>query len=165
MPPPLPPDKRAAILATIKAGGTCRGIARQHGVSPSTVRSIAHDAGLTNAFERTQTAAATRAKQADNRARRVDLSTLLLDDAHRLRAQLWQPCTIGAFGGRNNVWTDTELPEPTFGDKRAILASVNSAVRNHLDLERVDADGGADELGSLLGSLFDNLQARHGTGD
>lgn len=165
MPAPLPDDKRTAILASIQAGGTCRGVAREHSVSPDTVRRIASEAGIAQPFARTKTENATRAKQADNRARRADLSSLLLDDAHRLRTQLWEPCIIGAFGGRENVWTDTQLPEPTFGDKRAILASVHTAVRDHLDLERVDADSGADEIGSLLGSLFDNLQARHGRGD
>lgn len=163
MPAPLDPELRAAILTDIRAGKTRNDIARQHGVSPSTVSKIASSNGLK--FDRTQTAAATRAKKADNAARRAQLSALLLEDAHRLRAQLWQPCTIGAFGGRDNVWTDTQLPEPTFSDKRAILASVHTAVRDHLDLERIDTDNGANEIGSLLGSLFDTLQARHGTGD
>jgi transposase-like protein len=161
VPAPLDPTKRTAITNAIRAGGTCRGIAREHGVSPDTVRRIAADAGITNPFARTRTAAATRAKVADNKARRAELSALLLDDAHRLRVQLWQPCTIGSFGGRDNVWTDTELPEPTFADKRAIITAVNTAVRSHLEIERVDSDAGVDHAKSMLGALAEGLRTAY----
>ncbi|MFC7739715.1 hypothetical protein ACFQXA_37715 [Nocardiopsis composta] len=103
MPPRLPDDVRAAILDDIRAGGTCRGIARKHGVGPATVASIAKENGLNGAFERTQTEAATRAKTADNRARRAALSAGLLEDAERLRERAWEPYThyVAGKAGRS----------------------------------------------------------------
>lgn len=71
MPAPLEPDVRAAILDDIRAGGTCRGIARTHGVAASTVAKIARAEGLTDAFERAQTKSATQAKMADNKQARA----------------------------------------------------------------------------------------------
>lgn len=151
-------EKRAAIIADIRAGGTCRGIATKHGVSPGSVANFAKEAGLNDAFERTSTERATRAKQADNRSRRAQLAADLLSDAERLRKQLWEPTTIGAFGGRDGEWHTAEVEEPPFADKRAILSSVQTAVRAHTELEKVDATGSADGAKSMLGKLFDGVK-------
>lgn len=78
MPPPLDPQLRAAIAEAIKAGGKRNEIAREHGVSPSTVSKIARDDGLTSAFDRTQTKNATEAARADNAARRAQLAEKLI---------------------------------------------------------------------------------------
>lgn len=151
-------ETRAAILEDIRAGGTCRGIAKKYKVSPGSVANIAKEAGLSGAFERTSTEKATRAKQADNRARRAQLASDLLGDAERLRKQLWESTTIGAFGGRDGEWHTAEVEEPPFADKRAILTSVQTAVRAHTELEKVDATGSADGAKSMLGNLFAGLK-------
>lgn len=78
MPPPIPDTKRAQILGDIKAGGTCRGIARQHGVSRTTVSKLAQDAGLDDAFGRQQTKKATAASVADSASRRAKLAENLI---------------------------------------------------------------------------------------
>jgi hypothetical protein len=135
-------------------------IAREVGLSGSTVSGIIRDAPDVS-FDRTATAEATEAARVDAAERRAELSLALLEDAHRLRAQLWQPCTVGAFGGRDNVWTETRLAEPTFADKRAILTAVGNAVRDHVRLEQVDSDGGAAEAGSMLADLMTGIQAAH----
>ncbi|MFY7065984.1 hypothetical protein ACOQFV_08995 [Nocardiopsis changdeensis] len=150
--------KRAAIISDIRAGGTCRGIAKKHGVSPGSVANFAKEAGLNDAFERTSTENATRAKQADNRARRAQLASDLLSDAERLRKQLWEPTTIGAFGGRDGEWHTAEVEEPPFADKRAILTSVQTAVRASAELEKVDAANSADGAKSMLGNLFASVK-------
>lgn len=134
-------------------------IARQIGCADSTLSKIAARLGLS--FDRTRTAEATRAKQVDAAARRADLSATLLEDAHRLRAQLWEPTRHGSFGGKDNVWSEIELDEPTFADKRNILSAVSTAVRDHIRLTEVDADGGAAEHGSMLAELMTGLQAAH----
>ncbi|MFL1440408.1 hypothetical protein [Nocardiopsis protaetiae] len=156
MPPRIDDDKRAAIVTDLNAGKTRNQIARDHNVSPSTVSKIAQEEQ--HAFDRTQTIHATRAKQADNRARRAQLASDLLGDAERLRKQLWEPARHGAFGGRDNVWSEVELDEPTFGDKRAILTSVQTAVRASAELEKVDATSTSDGAKSMLGKLFDGVK-------
>jgi len=151
-------EQRASILAAIRAGGSCRGIAKDHGVSPGSVTNIAREAQLTEAFERTSTEKATRAKQADNRSRRAQLAADLLSDAEKLRRQLWEPTTIGAFGGREGDWHTAEVDEPPFSDKRAILSSVQTAIRSHTELEKVDSTGSSDDAVSMLGDLASKLK-------
>jgi transposase-like protein len=159
VPPRIPDDKRAAILADIRAGElSARAIGRKHGVAQSSVSLIAQQNRENDAFDRTKTERATRAKQADNRSRRAQLAADLLSDAERLRKQLWEPTTIGAFGGRDGEWHTAEVEEPPFADKRAILTSVQTAVRAHTELEKVDATGSADGAKSMLGNLFANLK-------
>ncbi|MGW9210962.1 helix-turn-helix domain-containing protein [Embleya sp. NPDC055664] len=66
MPPRIDDTVRAAILADVAAGTlSCRVIAKQHGVSPSTVSKLAAEAGPADAFERTQTQKATAAATVD----------------------------------------------------------------------------------------------------
>lgn len=160
MPPPIEPGKRAAIEAAIRSGGTCRGIAREYGVSPASVRNIATQAGITEAFERTATARATAAKQADNAARRAALGQALLDDAARLRERLWQPSVQLLVNG------DTvTLDLPPARDVRDFMTGVQSGVKAHLDLDRHDSDDGAKDAASLVKALAAGLQVAAGVLD
>lgn len=143
MPAPLPDDKRAAILADIKAGtGTCRGIARKHGVSRSTVSKIASDAGLTDAFGRQQTKAATEARIADAAAERASLSTDSLAAARAALAHMYEALSKASA-------RDAAVIFGIFVDK-------------HLALERHDSGADVDQAASLLGAILSDLQARHG---
>jgi len=76
VPRPLDPDKRAAILDDIRAGKARNVIARDHGVSPSTVSKVAHENGHT--FDRSQTKDATAAAVADHASRRAALAERLI---------------------------------------------------------------------------------------
>ncbi|MCM2394348.1 hypothetical protein [Streptomyces albipurpureus] len=88
MPPRIPADTRAAILADIQAGHlSCRAIAKAHGVSPSTVSKLAADAIPVDAFERSQTKKATEAATADAASRRAVLGTAWLSLAEEAVAQ------------------------------------------------------------------------------
>lgn len=157
MPPPISDEKRAAIATDLQDDTKSRNqIARDHDVSPSTVSKIAGEEHRT--FDRTQVIHATRAKQADNKSRRAQLAADLLSDAEKLRKQLWEPTTIGAFGGREGDWHTADVKEPPFADKRAILSSVQTAVRSHVELEKVDSTGSSDDAVSMLGDLASKLK-------
>lgn len=157
---PVDQATRARVRELAADGWGRNRIAREVGLSGSTVSGIIRDAPDVS-FDRTATAEATEAARVDAASRRAELSAALLEDAHRLRAQLWQPARHGSFGGKENVWSEVTLDEPTFADKRAILAAVGNAVRDHVKLEQVDADGGAAEAGSMLADLMTGLQAAH----
>jgi transposase-like protein len=76
MPPRMAPNLRAAILEDLRAGGhTCRGLARKHGVSTASVRKVARDNGITDAFSREKTKKATEARQADHAAVLAELAS------------------------------------------------------------------------------------------
>jgi hypothetical protein len=145
VPPRIPDDKRTAILADINSGTKGRNqIARDHGVSVGTVTNLAKGSGSTDAFDRSQTKTATAAVTADNRARRVAEAEAAIRDAPAARLQI-----LAADNGR---------------DAQGWAVAYGILIDKHVVLERHDAtDPGV--MGSLLGTLLDGLQAKHGTGD
>lgn len=137
-------------------------IARRIRRAQSTVSKIAAELGLT--FDRSRTKAATEAKVADAKARRAQLASDLLDDAQRLRAQLWAPCELVKIGGKDNVPTRTSLDQPLFEDQLRIVQATGLAAERHARLVELDRDDGTSEVASLLGGLLAGMQERHGTG-
>ncbi len=165
MPPRLPDDKRAAILADIRSGilGNRR-IADKHEVAPSTVSRLAAEAGIVGAFERSQTKNATEAVIADSRALRAATARRLIAKANDLLDQMDQPHIVFNIGGKDNIYTEQLMDRPPTGDLRNLMVTAATAIDKHIVLERHDAtDPGA--MGSLLGSLLEGLQQKHGTGD
>lgn len=158
MPAPLDPDKRAAIAEAIRTGASRNAIAREHGVSGSTVTAIAKAEGLTDAFDRSATKRATEAKNADTSSRRAELKALLVEDAHRLLAQLWAPCEYLHFGGKDNTLGRVELDQPTFEQQRNIMASFGIAVDKVAVLAKLDAGGGVEEAAGLIRDLVDSIR-------
>lgn len=143
MPAPIPEHTKQAILADIRAGQKSRAqIARDHGVSAGSVTNIARRAGLTDAFDRSATKNATAAAMADNAARRARLTQRLV--------------TLAEISLDRAV---AELSETTARDAAVVLGI---AVDKHIALERHDAGADADQAASLLGTLLNDLQARHG---
>jgi hypothetical protein len=151
LPAPIDPAKRAAIITAIKAGGSCRGIAREHAVSASTVTKIAKDEQLTGAFERAQTAKATRAKQFDAAAARAQLVQDLYGDAQRFRARGWSEYTqvVGGPGGAELVTTKL----PPLRDQQSAYTSLAICVDKAVKLEAADAGDGSSSAKSLLGQI------------
>jgi hypothetical protein len=156
---PLDPVKRAAILADIEARQLGRNaIARKHRCGLGTVSTIAHEASIYDAFDRTQTARATADRQADMKARRAQLAEDLLDDAERLRDRLFDPYTA-AVSGREGVEKVT-LEEPDAASLRNIMTSIAVALDKHVVLDKHDQDGGMAEVGSMLDGLLDKFGLR-----
>lgn len=141
MPKPLDPVLRAAIVEAIKAGGTRNQIARDLGVSPSTVSKIARDDGLTSAFDRSQTKNATEAAKADNAALRAATSRRFLEECNRFLDDLHAPILVWNFGGKDNTFNSKELPKPSTADKRNLITSAAVAIDKHLAVEKHDNSG------------------------
>jgi hypothetical protein len=141
-------------VAELHAKGLSRNaIAEATGRSGRTVSRIADQLGLN--FERTRTAAATAAKVADGKARRAALAVALLDDAERLRTQLFAPTKAFNFGGKDNTYAETTLDQPTFSDQRNIMQAVATAVDRSVKLDEYDAgqDAGGSEVDRWLTGL------------
>jgi hypothetical protein len=165
VPPRIPDDKRAAILADVKAGKLgARQVAAKHSVAPSTVTKLAKDAGIVDAFERAQTKNATAAAQIDNKAMRVLAAQRLIVKAHETLDQMDAPHLVFNFGGKDNTYEEHLLSKPPTGDLRNLMVITATAIDKHLVLERHDANE-PDAAGSLLGALLTGLQQKHGTGD
>jgi transposase-like protein len=160
MPKPLSARKRNAVLADIRAardnGSSAGKIARDHSIARSTVTKIAADNGLADAFERTQTSKAARAKQLDNKAKRAQLQSDLLDDAQKLRKRAWEPYKIVIGGPEGAEIVTLELPP--LPDVRAAYTSIGIIADKDRAYERDKADGGGvDHAKSMLGRLFTGL--------
>lgn len=166
MPPPISPDKRDAILTDIRAGEkSCRQIARDHKVSPSTVSDLAKDAGMPDAFARSQTKNATAAVVADSRARRAEISRKFLEKADQLLDRMDEQHRAFNFGGKDNTFAEEWLDRPPPAELRNLIVSAAVAFDKHLAGERHDAGGDASAVGGMLGRLLEDLTQRHGNGE
>lgn len=171
MPAPIPDTTRAAILNDIQTGEKGRNaIARDHDVSPDTVSNIADAAGILDAFARTNTENATRARQSDLAARRAVIAEMLLDDIQRLRDRAWEPYEIVTSSQQGAEITTLALPP--LRDTQAAYTSIAVALDKHLALVRHDGDTGSDlesarsllgDLGRALGLAADQLGREYET--
>jgi hypothetical protein len=64
-----------------------------------------------------------------------------MEDAHRLRAMLWEPCTKYHFGGKDNTLNQVDLSEPDFEGKRNLMTTLGIAVDKIGVLTRDETQG------------------------
>jgi IS30 family transposase len=140
MPTPaaLTDAERQQIRDLHAAGHGCNDIARQLGRDRSTISRAAAAMELT--FDRAQTRAATQARVDDTKHKRALLAEQLLDDALRLRTQLWEPALVYNFGGRDNTYAEHTIERPDFAGQEKILRAVSVAVDKHARLVELDRD-------------------------
>lgn len=131
-------------------------VEKKLGIPKGTVTRWAKETGV-ETVSVSSTRAGTEAASVYAKARRAELAKLLLDDAHRLREQLWQPARLVSFGGKDNTLAETMLDEPLFVDKKNILGAVGIAVDRVVKLE--DYDKSAADTSSGAVSVIDKLMA------
>lgn len=132
------PDERAQVIKWIARGMSRNEIARRTGRGVATITRIAQAEGLT--FNRTEMMGpALEAQGITLRARRMALAEALLNDAHRLRKQLWEPSMIVQLNYKTGVFVKQKIKEPTAGDKRNLMTALGIAVDKIAELERLDA--------------------------
>lgn len=154
---PLTDDERRKIRDLHAAGLSRNEIAKQIGRSGSTVSITAEQLGLS--FVRgAEVASATAARVADAKAKRATLMNELLDDAAKLRAQIWEPHEYREHGGRDFIEQRWTQDEPTAADKLKLMQAATIAVDRSLRLDLHDSDTGADGAVGMIGALFGALQ-------
>lgn len=164
MPAPLDPALREAIAASIrtKAGtASCRGIAAEHGVSTGTVRRIAKEINLPDAFARANVKNATRARTADMASRRALLAEQMLTIAERLASRVTEPYTV-IVATKDDVFRE-QLDELPLDQARQGMTALGIAVDKHIALIRFDTtpDSGSAEAHSLLSAVAAGLQGAY----
>lgn len=148
MPPPIPNTTRAKILEDIQnRAGSTRTIATKHGVSDTLVRNIAKAAGITDAWSREQTKKATEARQADHAARLTAVAGRMVGLTETILSSY-------------ELMTPDEWAKVSAHSRGIVLGIAADKAR---DLGPRD-DGGAEQMGSLLGSMLDTLISRHADG-
>lgn len=142
-------DDDTARLAQLHAEGkSLHAVAREMGRSKGTISKYADKAGL--AWDRTATKTATEARVADARERRARLQVGLLEDAERLRAQLFAECKVFNFGGKDNTYEERTLEKPPFADQLKIVQATGNAIDRALKLDLHDSAAGAAQVTGLL---------------
>lgn len=154
---PVPEDTIAKIREMAAAGIPRNEIARTLGVSGSTVSKWVKRKDGPDVFVRgVQTQAATAAKVADAKARRAEIQLKLLDDAERMRQQLFQPAHAFSFGGKENTYEEATLDEPTFADKHKIVMAVSAAINASIKIDEHDnRDDGLAAVDAWLAAMLD----------
>ncbi|MFD2839343.1 helix-turn-helix domain-containing protein [Populibacterium corticicola] len=149
-------DIHDSELATLHAENLgVRAIAERMGFGRTTISTNAKRLGLT--FDRRQTRAATAAIQADAKAKRAALELKLLEDAERLRSQLWQPHTYIDHGGKDYVKVTWTQEEPSPSDKLKLMQAASAALDRSIKITQLDSDNGAAGAISMLEGLAKQL--------
>ena len=146
-------EQRDEALALYRTDGPTA-VEKKLGIPKGTVTRWAKETGVETVSVST-TRAGTEAASVYAKSRRAELAKLLLDDAHRLREQLWQPARLVSFGGKDNTLAETMLDEPLFVDKKNILGAVGIAVDRVVKLE--DYDKSPADSAAAAGSVVDKL--------
>lgn len=153
---PLTKRELDRIKALHSEGKSRNDIAKDLGRSASTITAACNKLGLS--FDRTKTAAATKAKVLDARAKRAELMNKLLDDAEKLRQQLWEETTIWSFGGKDNTFNSKKVSRPPFKDQRDIVNAVSTTITASLRLDEHDKGTNVDDAKSVLRGLAEKLK-------
>lgn len=146
-------DQQLRDLAA--AGTSIRKMADAVGRHQSSVKRRLDRLGIHG--DRTQTAAATQAKVIDAKARRAALEVALLEDAEKLRTQLWAPTKVYNFGGKDNTYNERDVDEPPNADKLKLMQAVGIAVDRSIKISDHDADTGITEAVGALDQIADAL--------
>jgi hypothetical protein len=148
---PWTTDENDRLRELHAAGHTLHAVAAEMGRSKATVSRHAALLGL--GWDRAQTKDATKAKKADADARRAQLKLDLLEDAAKLREQLWKPTTVFSFGGKDNTFNSRELDQPPHVDQLKLVQATSAAINAYGRLEQLDTAADTDDAKSMLAQL------------
>jgi predicted transcriptional regulator len=151
---PVEPDVRARIIELVEAGLSRNAVARQVLVSPSTVSKVAAEHEPPLQFDRSMSASAVAAHQADAKQRRAEIQDLLVSKAEDFISSLDQEFTVFAFGGKDNDFNSRVLDGPPTGDILNLMRSTSLALKEARDLRKDDDDEGVNDAESLLMNLI-----------
>jgi predicted transcriptional regulator len=157
---PVSDEELQRMLQMAAQGMSCYRIARELGRSQATV-SRRVNARQPGAFDRTQRGVpqATEARTADLRERRARAAERLAEDAERIQAQLFAPAMMRSIGGRENVYTEHQIPQPDFHGQLEILRAAQTAWTTSMKLVEFSQGEPGEGARSLLGQLGEALSA------
>lgn len=151
------PAQEAELRDLHGQGLTLTAIAKQIGRDKGAVSVKAKTMGLT--WDRSATAAATRAKVADAKARRATIKLRLLSRVEHLldRLEAEKFTTLVPDGpGSQGTRTLTFVPPD---DEKALATSMSSYLASYDRLEKLDGDGGVADAVGMLDKIADAIKA------
>jgi len=152
VPSPITDTQRQNILALHKQGLSRNEIARQAKVSQSTVSKVCAEDGLT--FDRSKTINATRAKVADNKARRAAIVGRLYARTEHVLSRLEADIYRYTVATKDSVEHVEDFDPPAI-DERSLATSIGIYLDKAAKLE--DYDKSAVDQASGAVSVIDRL--------
>lgn len=149
------PDQRQRIEDLHGEGLGRNVIARKVGLAPATITKVCRELGLS--FDREHTRVAVAARKADAAALRSELELAFLEDAARLREQVWLPHTYIDHGGKDYTRVEWTQDEPSPADKYKLMQSAGIAVEKSMRLSELDKDDQVEDAKAMLVDLFEAL--------
>jgi hypothetical protein len=159
MPPARPwsADEDQHLRDLAAAGHSVRDMAAELDRHRSSVARRMRHLGII--VDRTATLAATTANVTDARSRRAALELALLEDAERLRRQLFAPTVVFNFGGKDNTYEERTLAQPPHADQLKIVQAAGAAIDRSIKIAVHDADGGIVDALSMLDGIANAITA------
>lgn len=152
---PVTATERDRVADLHSRGFGRNAIQRETGLGAATVTKICKDLGLT--FDRAATKVAVAARKTEAAALRSELELQLLDDAQRLRAQIWQPHEYIAHGGKDFIKATWTQDEPSPVDKLKLMQAAGNAIDRAIRLGDLDKDDEVEAARSMLVQLFEAM--------
>lgn len=136
-------------------GMSCNAIGREMGVNAGIISTRARALGLR--FPQLKGMVEGRREQA--RFKRQQLREDLLEDAVRMREQMFSPTTVFNFGGRDNTFAQETLDQPPTADQLKVAQAIKTIVESIERLDKMDADSDMQKDIGILDDLFTAMQA------
>lgn len=149
---PITPAQIAQIKELAGTGLSRAAIAREMGISPSTVGKFSPE----GSFDRQGTAQASAAKQIDNRARRAALVDRMMAQAERTLSRLEADTYTYRVKVADSTFVVTD-EQPNSEDERNHLTGLAAVMSTVARLEAIDTDTGAAAAKSMLTALGEAL--------
>jgi transcriptional regulator with XRE-family HTH domain len=144
---------------------SCRQIAKQLGVAPSTISRWAEREGLV--FDRAQVAAATRAHTIDLAAGRIRLAEKMLSATEDMLDTLDDPYVVYNFGGRDNTYEEHTFQDGAPVDVRKTVIQSAGVTFDRLtriveksNPELESAEGILDMSAAMFEAAAERIRAR-----
>jgi len=151
------PDDDADLRRAVALGKSISQTAKAMGRNESVVKDHAKALGLS--WNRDVPMAATKAQQADLRARRARFSEELMTDLERLKQQMFRPVTVYNFGGKDNTFEEAVIDQPPIADQLRLVQAMQVGVSTIEKIEKMDADQGVADAAGLLDKIADAIKA------
>jgi predicted transcriptional regulator len=155
---PVDAKTRTRVRKLAREGRGRNAIAREVGISPSTVSMICAEARPPITFDRTASAVAVQARVVDLKARRQVLAERVLSEAIAQLDKLSQPHEV--INWHEGMMSRDTIDQPTSGDVKNYATAAAILIDKHLVLIRHDSEGG--EL-SGLDRFLDHLMPGRAT--
>lgn len=134
---------------------SCREIAKEVGVVPSTISRWAEREGLP--FDRSKTAAATKAHTVDLAAARIRLAEKMHAAAEDMLDRIDDPYLVYNFGGKDNTYEERTLDTAPVEVRRNIIVTAGIAFDKLTRIVEKDT-GGLDDAVGMLDTLADGFR-------